>query len=257
MQIKHKLSSKSKHAWAAPTSAFCETLLGLLYLFFSPFFMSKLWRMQWHAEAKWSGYNGAEMLNGGRGRLRVTGWRRSNKYTPCILLFAPTVISTDGFISLQVVCVSLSRRCVLFGLTLMRLSRGRLLYICSNQWSVQTEFIVSLARLCSLLANPQFNNFYLLKASLQYIYSSFGSNLPYSRMWTWTLFLATHLQSTLNFYFMSRSDELIFGFIHLTLTWTPSPSICPDKPKSNTKNRRSKYCIPQHSMVPHMCWNQR
>lgn len=103
-----------------------------LDLFFSSFFMSKLWRMQWHAEAKWSGYNRAEMLNEGRGQLRVTGWRRSNKHTPCILLFAPTVISTDGFIYLQVVCVSLSHRCVLFGLTLMRLSRGRLLYIWSN-----------------------------------------------------------------------------------------------------------------------------
>lgn len=116
------------------------------FVFLSPFFffMSKLWRMQWHAEAKWSGYNGAEMLNGGWGRLRVTGWRRSNKHKPCILLFATTMISTDGFIYLQVVCVSLSSHCVLFGLTLMRLSRGSLLCVCSNHWSVQTEFIVSL-----------------------------------------------------------------------------------------------------------------
>lgn len=55
--------------------------------------------------AKWPGYNGAGMLNGGRGRSRVTGWRRSNKHTLCILLFAPTAISTDGLIYLQVVCV--------------------------------------------------------------------------------------------------------------------------------------------------------
>lgn len=144
MQIKHKLRSKSEHARAAPTSAFREAVFGLWTLFFSPlFFMSKFWRMQWHAEAKWSGYNGAEMLNGGWGRFRVMGWRRSNKHIPCILLFAPTMISTDGFIYLQVVCVSLSSHCLLFGLTLMRLSRGRLLCVWSNHWSVQTEFIVS------------------------------------------------------------------------------------------------------------------
>lgn len=200
--------------------------------------MSKFWRMQWHAEAKWSGYNGAEMLNGGWGRLRVMGWRRSNKHKPCILLFAPTMISTDGFIYLSVVCVSLSSHCVLSGLTLMRLSRGSLLCVCSNHWSVQTEFIVS-----PVVAMGPDYVLYWPTLRLTYfffnIFYLFSSHLP----WKGTLFLTTHLQPPSNFYFTSRSDELMW--VLFIRHWLGHLEFVPISQRATRAN------IPQHSIVPH------
>lgn len=83
--------------------------------------------------AKWPGYNGAEMLNGGRD---VQGSRAEdgaiNIHSVYWSLHLPRFPQMVLFICRLFVFNCLAA-VFFFGLTLMRLSRGRLLCICSNQ----------------------------------------------------------------------------------------------------------------------------